>query len=837
MKSFLSKLFGFKTSSTLPEFPPELSSRFELFQYLNLTLSDLQIIKLTLDSGQEGKAFEQFFHYLKNRHASRSLWRKRDLLVGMFENDETSRIPHFIEAADNILQHRFLLFGKHPVDIETPIDWNAAYEQAISATLEKPPTWPAGKSYTRSRVLAATKADIQFVWNLNRHQQFIDLGQAYWCTGREDYTREFMDEITTWIAQNPYQHSVNWLDSYEMSLRGIFWILGYLFFFSSEQVDEEFFCQFYHSVFLQAHTVQNIVQSSAKTLETHHLVVSAAFLYMVGTVFPEYLQSKSLSKFGWDILQCNTDWLDLDQIVGESLASLVNIIETYCIVLFIRQIHRFHIPQAVTRALATMLQQMSLFVKPNGKLTRVGEHHPVQLLRGMYSQNEDFQYLFSLAAVLTNDRELKSLGKTFDEPLVWFLGPEGYDAFEQLGVKGVPPKSYLAPNKSYAVMRSGWESENGYCIMSNRSSRTKRGQQLKHSDLLSVEVYANGHELLIDAGPYSLQDTEEWNQYFCSVYAHNGVTVDRIKHLDFADQEVRGEFDCWISTDTFDLISGYHTGFEELEEPVRHRRSIFYWKPGYWIICDLLTGEGRHYFDQYFHFSPLRLQVDFAHKGVNVKLDDNRCFTLVPIVRDELDVMIFTGGDTPDSGWISDGYKHRMQAPFIKYTKQARVPTGFYTLLHAYNAETPYNAEGRQLRVSSEEGTPLLSEEVSAVEVSLPHETHQFILMHRNQQPIQYENVHFSGDMLFVRKSGERILEVLLHKTTFLKIGDCIVFQSETRVEGFCMRILDDVIYVTCAGTYTFRTQLSPIRELLVNDRKVLVKPEGNMAVITTSRV
>jgi hypothetical protein len=161
----------------------------------------------------------------------------------------------------------------------------------------------------------------------------------------------------------------------------------------------------------------------------------------------------------------------------------------------------------------------------------------------------------------------------------------------------------------------------------------------------------------------------------------------------------------------------------------------------------------------------------------------------------------------------------------------------FYTLLHAYNADDPHQIEGRQLRVSSEEGMPLLSEEISAVEVSFEHETHQFVLMHRSPQPIHFENAHFSGEMLFVRKTEERLLEVFLHNATFLQIEDCVIFQCKTPVEGFCIRIFDEVVHVSCAGTYTFQTQLSPIQELLVNERKVFLKPEGNMLVVSTSRV
>jgi hypothetical protein len=516
---------------------------------------------------------------------------------------------------------------------------------------------------------------------------------------------------------------------------------------------------------------------------------------------------------------------------------LLNIIELYSIVLLVRRNHRYHVPQDVVKGLTTMLHQVSLFVKPNGNLTRVGEHHPVQLLRGMYSQTENFQYAFSLAAVLLHDQELKSLGTSFDESLFWFLGIEGQQEFERLTMKPLPQQSYLAPNRSYAVMRSGWDQESGYCIISNSPFKSKRGQRFKHSDLLSVEVYANGHELLIDAGPYSLQDEDEWNQYFCSLYAHNGITVDRIKHLDFTDRGVHGEFDLWVSNDQFDVLSGYHTGFEELDEPVTHRRSLFYRKPGYWIMCDLLTGEGQHYFDQYFHFSPLRLHVDFANKGVSIKRSDNRRFTLAPIITDDLEVAIFTGGDTPDSGWISDGYKHHVKAPLMKYEKRARVPTSFYTLLYAYNSEQPYQIEGRQLHVFSGEGAPLLSEEVSAVDMTIGQETHQFVLIHKPVQHVRFDQVTFCGQILFLRKMGGRLLEVVLHQTTFLKIGDCVIFQCDIPVDGFSLRMHDDVVHVACSGTYTFRTQLSPLKEMFVNDRKVFLKPEGDMIVITTSRV
>jgi hypothetical protein len=208
----------------------------------------------------------------------------------------------------------------------------------------------------------------------------------------------------------------------------------------------------------------------------------------------------------------------------------------------------------------------------------------------------------------------------------------------------------------------------------------------------------------------------------------------------------------------------------------------------------------------------------------------------MPIGPDEMDVMIFTGGDTPDSGWLSTGYKHRVEAPFIKYGKRARVPMCFHTLLCAYNAEKALSISGRHLRVFSQE-TPLLSDEVSAIELSMEYETHYFVLLYKNHQQIQFENITFSGTLLFMRKQEEEIVELILHDATLLTMGDCVIFQSDAPVEGLVLEISDDSLNVLCSGSHTFRTQLPQIKHVFVNERKAFLKQEDNMLVVSTSRI
>ncbi len=45
--------------------------------------------------------------------------------------------------------------------------------------------------------------DVKVPWELSRCQHFTTLGQAYWLTGDERYAREFVDEVSDWIARNP----------------------------------------------------------------------------------------------------------------------------------------------------------------------------------------------------------------------------------------------------------------------------------------------------------------------------------------------------------------------------------------------------------------------------------------------------------------------------------------------------------------------------------------------------------------------------------------------------------------------------------------------------------
>lgn len=142
--------------------------------------------------------------------------------------------------------------------------------------------------------------------------------------------------------------------------------------------------------------------------------------------------------------------------------------------------------------------------------------------------------------------------------------------------------SYSLPYTGYYVMRSGWESDAHYLFfdggMNDRSGSREK---------LSFLLYANGRQLI----------THEHNSKDSQNTPYNVVLIDGERQQSESaivpDPDAR-----WISTFTFDFVEGWYKSSD-----YQHKRSIFYIKDQYFILHDLIIGEGEHLIEQCFHLS------------------------------------------------------------------------------------------------------------------------------------------------------------------------------------------------------------------------------------------
>jgi len=177
-----------------------------------------------------------------------------------------------------------------------------------------------------------------------------------------------------------------------------------------------------------------------------------------------------------------------------------------------------------------------------------------------------------------------------------------------------------------------------------------------HADALALTLSLKGRRFLVDPGTFRYNGAPEWRRYFKGARAHNTVTIDG---RDQADQLTGVVWDksYQVVTESREisqgrlLIRAAHTGYQRLDSPVVHIRTLFFEGPGLWIIKDAFQGEGEHEFELNYHLHP-----DVAVKKIKdwTRLESGPVRVYMKCLED--DFVVFRGRRNPLLGWYSSAY-------------------------------------------------------------------------------------------------------------------------------------------------------------------------------------
>lgn len=270
------------------------------------------------------------------------------------------------------------------------------------------------------------------------------------------------------------------------------------------------------------------------------------------------------------------------------------------------------------------------------------------------------------------------------------------DHFERLkavlamldGAAGPAPSqaSQAFPGSGYYVMRSGWEPEQARYLYLDL---TPQAMGHAHNDAGHFDLYAYGKPLLADTGDYFLG----WG-YRAAL--HNTIEVD-------GRDQARGPkapmmpYE-WLSTAAWDFADVAHGAYEDLG--VTHRRKLLFVKPDYFILCDLLTGEGSHKLEQFFHFAG-KTQSQASEATLDEKTlvaqsanPETANVRIIPVHTDGLQAAFVEAQETPMKpddkyeraamlGWmVTGGSFQRVKAPVVAYSREGELPQAFYDVLY-----------------------------------------------------------------------------------------------------------------------------------------------------------
>ncbi len=632
--------------------------------------------RAALRDGDESLAAQHLPRFLAEREPQLFYWHPalRQELVRAHRKLFPGRAEQIRAKAQLICEHRFRIFTYPEITCGSKIPWQRDLVSGVESALEH---------YARIAYLDfARVGDSKVTWELNRHQHFITLGEAYLLTGDERYPEECFLQWEDWQRENPYLRGINWASSLEVAFRSWSWLWMLHLLSGSEALTGR---RIGNLTAALAQNAQFISENlSAYFSPNTHLLGEGFALFVIGLLFPELRGSEKWCERGRAILlqemnkQVRADGSHFEQ----SSSYHRYAVEFFLCAAMLAKCNGCPFPPAYQNRLEQMAEFLQSASLPGGRDPMMGDSDGGRVIAFCDGDANDWSPVLSLAAHYFQRGDLLSSAKHPEESALWLLGPEA--ASELARLETTPPlkTSRAFPYAGLVTMRSDW-TDHARVLLFDAGPQGFGMCGHGHADSLGFVCSSDGTNWLADSGTYVYTASRLWREFFRSTRAHNTVVVDgkdQARPVDWfkwrAVPEVRLERT--ISTSLLDYASGFHSGYLSLSQPVEHRRRVIFVKADYWILCDELLGTGTHHLDFFFHFAP---GITIEPEGIGYLASRGKQRFLFLPLPSEASWRVVDGEESPIQGWYSEGYGHRQRAPVLVGSVSVLLPARFVCLL------------------------------------------------------------------------------------------------------------------------------------------------------------
>lgn len=513
-------------------------------------------------------------------------------------------VSHILRIADDAVNHTFLFDLRwdmertyEPVHFDGPVKWD--YQPGD---------------------------DPEFVYQFNRHQFFICLGQAYALTGNEIYARTFADLLTSWIEENPLNEETEqttWR-SIEAGIRAETWVKAMSYFKDSPAITEELMeryvnCLAEHARYLMRSYKYFQIKSNWGVIESRGLLEIGLALSDC-PVISETGEPKNWIETAVSRLDEGLRVQIMDDGVQWEQSPMYHNEVFHCSIEAVRLAKRYGIalPDSFLHKAHNMACANLAWKKPNHCQIAQGD-----------SDETDLRDLLAQSAYLFNDPELKfGAYEHMDFDGVWDYLEEGVKAYENMEAKKPDYLLKELSNSGNLYLRSGWNEDDDFFHFRCGSLGGGHG----HSDKLHIDLAIGGEDILMDSGRYHYVGGST-RYALKNALSHNTPVVDGKDYLTCLDAwGVSGLAPAYrqpyCQKGIFTLVQGGHGGYlQEGLGDVYINRKVLAIGTDLYIIADEFYGSTEHTYQQNFHFNPdgtveLTEQKNSAHyTGQNVEAD------------------------------------------------------------------------------------------------------------------------------------------------------------------------------------------------------------------------
>lgn len=502
-----------------------------------------------------------------------------------------------IGRAEKICEHRFDLLGYEDLDYGREIDWHSDCVHGKRA--------PRDLWFKIRYLDFDSVGDAKVTWELNRHQHLVTLAKAYRLTDDRRFASELIDQWRHWQRENPYPRGINWASSLEVAFRCLSWLWLYFLLEGTPAMTPEFRQQWLRAMALSGRHIE--LYLSTYFSPNTHLLGEAVALYFIGTLCPELRSSLRWKRRGWEIVlreserQVRPDGFYFEQ----STYYHVYALDFFLHARVLASLNDMPFPPEYDRRLEQMLDALAVLCRA-GAPSRWGDDDGGRVFDSRRNRAEHLSDPLATGAVLFGRGDFKTSAGEPREETIWLLGEQGVAEFDRIEAKQPSMCSVALPETGLYVMSSSERKLQGV-IDAGPQGALAAGHG--HADALSLTLHADGCELLGDPGTYEYVSAGTERDQFRGTAAHNILQLDRR-----SQSEPNGPFawkgftnakaENWISGQTFDLFVGSHDGYSQPDNPATHRRWVFFRKPKFWLVRDLMLGTGKHQLDLHWHLNP-----------------------------------------------------------------------------------------------------------------------------------------------------------------------------------------------------------------------------------------